>query len=100
MTAGPHWLVVDSTDFDMTAVPFTFDVQLLTPPPNDTCPGTVIGAGMTSGNTSAANDDYNVDINVSATCDMVTTYDSPGPDLAYSITVGAGQTLTVQMTPT
>ena len=71
---------------------------------NDTC---LLAIGLTSGvsvsgDTTSATDDYDVNVNISNVCDQtdLSFYQFDGRDVAYSISVPTGKTLTAVVTPT
>lgn len=71
---------------------------------NDTC---LLAIGLSSGvpvsgDTTSATDDYDVNVNISNVCDQtdLSFYQFDGRDVAYSISVPTGKTLTAVVAPT
>ncbi len=67
------------------------------PPANDSCAGAItLSANQTvSGNTLGATNDVNVDAD-----NWCIGFNTSGPDVVYSVTIPAGQTLTAELTTT
>ncbi len=75
---------------------FTIAATLTTPPGDDTCAGPI---ALTSGTALTAQTIANYGNDYDFSTGMDCSY-AGGPDRAYSITVGAGERLRVQVTPT
>jgi hypothetical protein len=72
---------------------------------NDTCGQAValMNGVSASGDTTAAADDYQVEVNISSVCDNNSSlggYTYDGNDVAYTITVPNGKKLTITVNPT
>lgn len=102
--AGPDVSVVDASP-DVSVIDASPDVSVVDGgTTNDTCQlATVVQSGvMVSGDTTNANNDYDVNANISLVCDLtdLSFYTFDGNDVAYTISVPSGKTLTATVTPT
>ncbi len=98
LTAGTTYFVVVDSPTAGSSGPFTLKVDTGLPPANDNCsaPQALTLGTPTSGDTSFALDDYNVQ----ATSTNCTLNDSSGPDLVYSFTPPADGRYTITAAPT
>jgi len=94
LEAGDHLLRVASTSGAATA--FTLDLTLPPTHPNDGCGGALPVAipSTTAGDTTWARDDLSFDL-----VESCTGYFTLGNDLFYSVSLGAGESLTARLQP-